>query len=303
MKNSIQLIIYTIALLQFNNLSAQTCNNLSGIEYISTNGNQPGNWPGTFEKVTFNNRLFRDGNQSECVPVKSCPGNLSSNIEFHSYKMMNLSQSPSCVTVMMNTDACGTDVHLFAVLGDFIPPACPSANFLGDVGSSLSQPFSFNVPANAQFTLVAQSNFSSTLNCSYGFSISTTNPNARITCANYQTPSLGQWGLILFVLILMGVSSVYVLQRQLAFSMQGAHTSSIFEFDYLGIIYSVRVNFKQFILNFALTFSTVLLFLQISIRFFNYSMMEFDVMGCILFSLILSIFIHYFRINKNLFPK
>lgn len=301
MKKSIQLLIYIITLVQFNTLFAQNCNNLSGFEYNSLNGNAPTNWPGTFEKGSFINRIFRDGIQSDCVPQKSCPGNFNNNVEYHKYKMMNMSGTPSCVTVFLNTDACGTNVHLFAVLGDFIPPLCPSTNFLGDVGSSISQPFSFNVPANAEFTLVATSNSTPTLDCPYRFTISTSNPNGRITCANLQTPSLGQWGLILFVLILMGVSSVYVLQRQLAFSIQGSQTSSTFEFDYLGIISCLKVNVRQFILSFALTVSITLLILQLSIRFFSYSMMEFDVMGCILFSLILSTFIHYFRNYKNQF--
>ncbi len=302
MKKSIQLLIYILALLQFNILLSQNCNNLAGFEYTSSNGNAPSNWPGTFEKTSFSNRIFRDAIQSECVPSKSCPGTFGSpNFEFHKYKMMNMSGSPSCVTVLLNTDGCGSNVHMFAVLGDFTPPVCPSSNFLGDVGSSISQPFSFNVPANAEFTLVASSNLTPMLNCSYRFTISTSNPNGRITCANLQTPSLGQWGLILFVLILMGVSSVYVLQRQLAFSIQGSQTSSTFEFDYLGIISCLKVNVRQFILSFALTVAITLLILQLSIRFFSYSMMEFDVMGCVLFSLILSTFIHYFRNYKNQF--
>jgi hypothetical protein len=87
----------------------------------------------------------------------------------------------TCVTVNVNTGACGTSVHAFATTGMYPPDmgfSCDGTGtdgepftYLGDLGSSLSQPFSFTIPAGVtRWSLVFESNFGPTT-CDFSFEI------------------------------------------------------------------------------------------------------------------------------------
>ena len=71
-----------------------------------------------------------------------------------------------------------------------------AANYLGDVGSSVSQPFSFAVPGGQNFVVVAQTNFGPVL-CSYSFSLSGAN------CVNIGAPALSAWGSAASIILLL----------------------------------------------------------------------------------------------------
>ncbi|MEW6715809.1 MAG: hypothetical protein AB1306_12090, partial [Nitrospirota bacterium] len=65
----------------------------------------------------------------------------------------------------------GVTAHAVAYLNSY-DPTDKSLNYLGDVGSSVSQPFSFKVPANQNLVLVVNTNNSTAETGTYGFTIS-----------------------------------------------------------------------------------------------------------------------------------
>ncbi|MFN8424604.1 MAG: hypothetical protein U0470_14910, partial [Anaerolineae bacterium] len=132
-------------------------------------------WP---DYVTYQGapRIFRDGVASQCAPAKACPGTSATAGIFDLYYFNNCDLKEHCITVNLNTGACGTAVHAVAFAGE-VPTgsgfACTIGNavYIGDVGSSVSQPFSFTIPAGtARWTLMFHNNFGANA-CGYGFTI------------------------------------------------------------------------------------------------------------------------------------
>jgi hypothetical protein len=107
-------------------------------------------------------RLFRDGIGSTCAVPKTCPGPFGSgSFTFDAYTFTNENDSTVCVTVQFdpNTGAnpAGVNVHAITYLNTYSPTAL-CTNYLGDVGSSDTLPYSFEVPAGANFVIVICAN-------------------------------------------------------------------------------------------------------------------------------------------------
>jgi len=64
---------------------------------------------------------------------------------------------------------CSTNAHASAYIGSY-DPLNQGTNFVGDVGSSVAQPFSFEVPANSDLVL-AVTNTSAAAVCDFAFEI------------------------------------------------------------------------------------------------------------------------------------
>jgi hypothetical protein len=138
-------------------------------------------------------RLFRDSVASTCAAPKAFPSvNIGTNL-FETFEFRNFG-AEACVTATLDVGNCDAQVHLMAYLDSFDPNNL-STNYLADVGSSASQPFSFVVPAGQRFIMVAQTNYGPTT-CSYRFTLS----GAR--CA-VPAPALSGSGLAGGVLLLM----------------------------------------------------------------------------------------------------
>jgi LPXTG-motif cell wall-anchored protein len=125
--------------------------------------------------TTQDGRIFRDGIASTC-PVKAYPGIFGEGTLFNyeTFTYNNTGAAAACVTVNFDPDTvgttpCTTNAHMSAYQGSY-DPANQSANFLGDVGSSLAQPFSFEVAANSQMVLVV-TNTASAAVCDFGFEV------------------------------------------------------------------------------------------------------------------------------------
>ena len=119
-------------------------------------------------------RIFRDGVASTC-PSKAYPGifNVGINFNYDAYTFVNNMAAAQCITVNFDPDtvsgACTTNAHASAYLTSY-NPASQATNFVGDVGSSAAQPFSFEVPANGTF-LVVVTNTTAQATCSYQFTV------------------------------------------------------------------------------------------------------------------------------------
>ncbi|MCB1042776.1 MAG: IPTL-CTERM sorting domain-containing protein [Acidobacteria bacterium] len=150
-------------------------------------------------------RIFRDGIPSAC-PNKAYPGifNPGTTYNYETYTYTNTSGAAACVTINFDPNSgggapCGTNAHMSAYLNSY-DPNNQGANFLGDVGSSVTQPFSFEVAAGQNVVLVV-TNTASAAVCDFSFEV------VGLPCqAGAQIPTLGQWGLIAFVALLAGLA-------------------------------------------------------------------------------------------------
>lgn len=120
-------------------------------------------------------RIFRDAIASVC-PVKAYPGIFGDTTVFNyeTFTYNNTSAAAACVTVNFDPDTvganpCATNAHMSAYAGSY-DPANQAANFLGDVGSSVAQPFNIEVAANSSLVLVA-SNTSAQAVCTFGYEV------------------------------------------------------------------------------------------------------------------------------------
>lgn len=120
-------------------------------------------------------RVFRDAIQSSC-PSKAHPGVFSgaTTYNYETFTYTNTSAATACVTINFNPETaggspCGTNAHASAYLGSY-DPANQATNFVGDVGSSVTQPFSVDVPAGTDLVVVV-TNTSSAAICSFGFEV------------------------------------------------------------------------------------------------------------------------------------
>ncbi len=107
--------------------------------------------------LQMNPRLTRDGTNSVCGVLKSCPGPFPSpgNRGYEAYRFQN-GPSNACITVTLAAPL--ADIFCAAYLNSFTP-ADLCSNYLADAGNSTQnlptpRTFSFNVAANATFVLV-----------------------------------------------------------------------------------------------------------------------------------------------------
>lgn len=120
-------------------------------------------------------RIFRDGVAAVC-PVKAYPGifNATTTYNYEAYTYSNTSAAAACVTINFDPDTagaspCATNAHMSAYVGSY-DPNNQGTNFLGDVGSSVAQPFSVEIAANSNIVLVV-SNTSAQAVCTFGFEV------------------------------------------------------------------------------------------------------------------------------------
>jgi len=126
---------------------------------------------------TQTGRIFRDGFASTCSG-KAYPGILGTGTTYY-YESFgaydNYGSQDACVVVSFDPNiagGCATNAHAIAYL-DSYDPNDQGLNYLGDVGSSVTQPFSFTVPAGGRFLVVVENTQESLpAACSFEFSIS-----------------------------------------------------------------------------------------------------------------------------------
>jgi len=157
---------------------------------------------------TQSDRLFRDGVPSNCNG-KACAGPFGSGTRnYKTFKFTNAGGSSACVTVTMNGACTGSNagsVETVAYLGStYTPPTSGTIcnNYLGDAGVSVggagtpsSATFSFTVPAQSDFIIVANTvdpgtnctQFSGTVS---GLIDNTPGPGPCATCTPPATPSI-----------------------------------------------------------------------------------------------------------------
>lgn len=165
-------------------------------------------------------RIFRDATASAC-PGKAYPGifNVGTMYNFETYTYSNTSAATSCVTINFDPNSgatpCGTNAHASAYLGSY-DPNNQAANFVGDVGSSVTQPFSFDVPANTDMVLVV-TNTSAAAICDYSFEVVNLPCTIVLPQPNpLEVPVLGSTGLVLLVTLLAAAGAFFLLRRRSA---------------------------------------------------------------------------------------
>lgn len=130
---------------------------------------------GTFEVTspTQMGRIFRDGIPSTCSP-EAYPGifNAGTQYNYNVYgPYANPGSNSSCVTISFDVGTCGTNAHASAYMNSY-DPANQGDNYLGDVGSSVTQPFSVTLPAGEDLVIAVSTTAAVvTAPCSYSFSI------------------------------------------------------------------------------------------------------------------------------------
>lgn len=168
-------------------------------------------------------RIFRDAIPSVC-PTKAYPGIFGTGTQFNfeTFTYSNTSAAAACVTVNFDPDTvgatpCSTNAHMSAYIGSY-DPANQAANFVGDVGSSLAQPFSFEVPANSDMVLVV-TNTSAAAICTFGYEVLNLPceegpaPGDFETTFDVAVPTVGQYGLIALA-ALMAIAALVFLGRR-----------------------------------------------------------------------------------------
>jgi len=121
---------------------------------------------------TLDPRVVRDGIPSTCAAPKAFPGpftDATAPYRYDTYTFQN--NGPAvCVTVVREADPCDVDAFIVAYLNNF-DPLNLAANYLADSGFSGPGVFSFVVPANQSFVLVAMESFGGGGDCNYRFQV------------------------------------------------------------------------------------------------------------------------------------
>jgi hypothetical protein len=150
---------------------------------------------------TQDGRIFRDAIPSTC-PNKVYPGNfgVGTTFNYETFTYPNTSGAAACVTVNFDPDTaaptpCSTNAHASAYIGSY-DPLNQAANFVGDVGSSLAQPFSFEVPANSDMVLVV-TNTSAAAVCNFNFEVVSLPCTAVVTAPARPVPANDSKGMLL----------------------------------------------------------------------------------------------------------
>lgn len=122
-------------------------------------------------------RIFRDAIPSSC-PSKAYPGifNPGTPYFFETFTFSNANAGAACVTINFDPNPnnnlatdCDTNAHASAYIGSY-DPMNQSANFVGDVGSSITDSFSFEVPGMSDLVLVV-TNTSAEEICDFQFEV------------------------------------------------------------------------------------------------------------------------------------
>jgi uncharacterized repeat protein (TIGR01451 family) len=120
-------------------------------------------------------RIFRDAIASVC-PSKVYPGifNAATTYNYEAFTYRNTSAAAACVTVNFDPNTgpgtvCGTNAHASIYLNAY-DPANQATNFVGDVGSSITQPFAATIPAATDMVLVV-TNTASQAVCGFSFEV------------------------------------------------------------------------------------------------------------------------------------
>lgn len=162
--------------------------------------------PGSQERVGIQtNRLFRDAIPSTCAN-KAWPGIITGGpYGYHAIQFSNNSSGPVCITVNFNVDGgtspCTVNAHaLVYQSGDGLDPdpydpTNQALNFLGDVGSSLTQPFSVTVQPGL-FEVVFCNNFSVS-QCDLSFNITVPPGQEGSISCNPQPVPVNNWTLLI----------------------------------------------------------------------------------------------------------
>ncbi len=140
---------------------------------------------------TQSGRIFRDAIPSSC-PSKAYPGifNAGTTYNYETFTYTNSTGAPICQQFDFDPNVggtpCATNAHASAYLGSY-DPTNQAANFLGDVGSSVTQPFSVEIPANATVVLVVTNTAAAAI-CD--FAISPTGSNLDVAGNRQRTIDL-----------------------------------------------------------------------------------------------------------------
>jgi hypothetical protein len=147
-----------------------------GLEQVqaATIGSASYTWTGT--ENTQTQRLFRTEPASTAPTPKTFPG-LYGTVGSYGYKTFSFFNNgpESAVTVDVSSIVPNFSTHFIAYLNSY-DPTNQALNYLGDIGSSLPRPFSFLVPENQQFLVVAQTTTSLATNVgsNFAFNVATT---------------------------------------------------------------------------------------------------------------------------------
>lgn len=143
-----------------------------------------GTWDGT--EPLSNGRISRNGTPSNGSTQKPWPGVFGAG-SFYKYEVFQFYNNGPADVVTVNGTFTDFDSFLSAFRGtDFLNVfASNEPNYLGDIGSGNSQPFSFLAPANTPFFVLANATISGDSSNSSTFSftvsgnfLSTTSPSA-----------------------------------------------------------------------------------------------------------------------------
>lgn len=149
-------------------------------------------------------RTFRDTIPSECEPPKAFPGTFGGPNIFNTHTFGSV-LGESCITVNFDVGTCGVNVFAIAYLNQY-DPGDQGLNYLGDLGSSLTQSFSFEVPAGNNFVIVAES-VNGPITCDYSFTID------FFPCNPPAIPTLNETGLIILGALML-LTVVFVLRKR-----------------------------------------------------------------------------------------
>lgn len=180
-------------------------------QYIEINLGLASPSPGSTERVGIQDgRIFRDGAATTC-PSEIYPGifNVGTSYGYHTIQFSNWSSNPVCITVNVLVDApstCGTNAHglVYQSVDGLNPapydPLNQGTNYLGDIGSSMSQPFSVTV--NPGYFEIVFTNTGSVSQCEVAFNITVDPADAgSIHCESEPTTPvpLSNWPIIFVV--------------------------------------------------------------------------------------------------------
>lgn len=204
--------------------------NLAGVDFTTNLGEADLTQP--CEKLTGDNgtvRFFRDGVTGAC-PDKACfDQNLTCGAYcmYDAYAFKNIVNLPVCLEVTIDAGACGFGVFGAAFAAPYNVPTggatwCAANDHISDAGSSGSASYAFEIEGCTPFYLV-NTPVILTGTCEYTMTI-TPDPVLDLRCADdpvaciekvklggTPVPTMTQWGLFLFGLIVLtlGVVTIY----------------------------------------------------------------------------------------------
>ncbi|MBI3869920.1 MAG: autotransporter-associated beta strand repeat-containing protein [Verrucomicrobia bacterium] len=147
--------------------------------------------------------LFNHSAPSDCFPAKPCPG-IDATLApapFLVHTLTNTTDHTVCVTARFQPDCPNPGANAFTVVAclDTYRSADPCSNYLGDMGASgpgSFPPFSFRIPARAQFQIVIVANASPVLCPSYQvelFGLPCASPRIELTHQAGSSEGRVQW--------------------------------------------------------------------------------------------------------------